>query len=97
MYSIVLHTVSQYAIWGQLDRLQGPAMKSSESPTPEEMLHDIKTRPTVPLWPHAGWACGLSRGGTYEAARLGRIATLELGRKKPALTAPLRKQLGIEA
>jgi len=65
--------------------------------TPEEILHDIKTRPAVPLYPHAAWAYGLSRGGAYGAAKRGEIQTLEFGRKKPAPTASIRKQLGIES
>jgi hypothetical protein len=65
--------------------------------TPQQMLEDIRTRPTVPLWPHAGWALNLSKPGTYAAARRGEIETLEMGRRKPAITAPLRKKLQIEA
>jgi hypothetical protein len=64
--------------------------------TPEQMMEDILTRPTVPLYPHAAWACDLSRGATYEAARRGDIQTIGLGRKRPALTGPLRRQLKIE-
>jgi hypothetical protein len=64
--------------------------------TPQQMLEDIRTRPTVPLYPHAAWAYDLSRGGTYEAAKRGDIETVGMGRKRPALTGPLRRQLKIE-
>jgi hypothetical protein len=64
--------------------------------TPQQMLEDIRTRPTVPLYPHAAWALDLSRRGAYEAARRGDIETIGMGRKRPALTGPLRRQLKIE-
>jgi hypothetical protein len=66
--------------------------------TPQQMMNDIRERPTVPVWPHAGWAHGFkSKGGAYAAARRGEIATIKLGRRTPAITAPLRKRLQIEA
>jgi propanediol utilization protein len=65
--------------------------------TPEQMLNDIKLRPTVPLWPHAAWAHGLNRPGAYAAARRGDIVTLQMGRRRPALTGPLRRKLQIES
>jgi hypothetical protein len=71
--------------------------KAKRAKTPEEILQDIKTRPTVPLWPHAAWAYGRGRGAIYEDARAGRVETVELGRSRPALTAPLRRRLGIDA
>jgi hypothetical protein len=72
-------------------------MRKEITLTPQQMLEDIKTRPTVPLWPHAGWAYGLSRPGTYAAARRGDIETLKGGRRRPALTAPMREKLMIKA
>jgi hypothetical protein len=51
--------------------------------TPEELL---KSR----IFP-------LSRNGIYQAIERGEIAAIPLGRKKAVITAPLRKQLGIEA
>jgi hypothetical protein len=72
-------------------------MSGEAQPTPDEMMKAIMSRPTVPLWPHAGWAHNLSRGGTYQAANRGEIATIKLGRKRPALTGPLRKKLQMES
>ena len=71
-------------------------MRSEIHLTPEQMLKDIKSRPTVPLWPHAGWALNLSRTGVYAAARRGDIVTDKTSRRRPALTGPLRKRLAIE-
>lgn len=39
----------------------------------------------------------LSRNGIYQAIERGEIAAVKIGRKKAVITAPLRKQLGIEA
>jgi hypothetical protein len=51
-------------------------MRSEIHPTPQQMMNDIRERPTVPVWPHAGWAHGFkSKGGAYAAARRGEIAT----------------------
>lgn len=62
----------------------------------EEIRREIMTKLTVPLWPTAGRALGLGRNATYEAARLKKIPTIDVGRKKPVATAALRKMLGIE-
>jgi hypothetical protein len=72
-------------------------MRRETHPTPEEMLNDIKVRPTVPLWPHTAWALGLSRTGVYQAARRGDILTDKTSRRRPALTGPLRRKLQIES
>jgi hypothetical protein len=37
---------------------------------------------TVPLWPHAGMALGLTRNGTYAAANRGEIPVLKFGNLK---------------
>jgi hypothetical protein len=63
--------------------------------TLEEALREIREKPVVPLWPHVGRALGLSRGSTYAAAKNGEIEIATFGRLKKAITAPLRKQLGI--
>lgn len=39
----------------------------------------------------------LSRNGLYEAIRRGDIATVKMGKKILVPTAPLRRQLGLEA
>jgi hypothetical protein len=79
------------------DKKGRPAGLSKKVLTEEEILRDIMTRPTVPLIPHVSWATGLSRASTYAASRRDKIATIDFGRTKRALTAPLRKLLGIEA
>ena len=72
-------------------------MPRETSLTPEQMLADIRQRPTVPLVPHVAWALNLSRTGVYQAARRGDIATDRTSRRRPALTGPLRNRLQIEA
>jgi hypothetical protein len=49
-----------------------PMDKVSEAPQP---------RRTIPLWPDAGMQLGLSRNGTYDAARRKEIPTLRFGKK----------------
>jgi hypothetical protein len=66
-----------------------------------EILKDIKTKPTVPVWPHYGWAHDLGRGKSYEIAAQGGPEFLHIpaGEKRKmfrAITSPLRKKLGIE-
>jgi hypothetical protein len=62
-----------------------------------DIMEDIKTKPTVPLWPHAGAAYDLSRGATYQAAARGEIEVVRIGKSIRAVTSALRKRLGIEA
>ncbi len=62
-----------------------------------KILEDIKTKPTVPVWPHAGKALGLTKGSTYAAVHRNEIEVLKFGRLIKAVSAPLRKQLGLEA
>jgi len=63
----------------------------------EQAIKEIKTRPTVPLWPHVGLALNLSRGSVYSAAARGEIETVKIGHAIRAVTAPLRRKLGIDA
>lgn len=58
-------------------------------PRPEE-------QPTVPLWPTAGKALGLSKNPTYEAAKRGEIVTLRYGRHIVVPTAWLRRTLRLD-
>ncbi len=53
--------------------------------------------PTVPLWPDAAGALGLSRTAAYELVRRGElpVRTLRLGRLLRVLTAELLAVLGI--
>lgn len=65
--------------------------------TLEEALKEIRTKPVVPLWPVVGVALDLSRGSVYAAAARGEIDVMEVGRLKKAITASLRRKLGLEA
>ena len=64
--------------------------------TIQQIMDDIRTRPTVPLWPHVGKALGVSRGKVYALAHDNKIQTIKLGSSFRAITAPLRQQLGLE-
>lgn len=61
-----------------------------------EILNDIRTRPTVPIWPHAGVALGLCRGSAYAAVARNEIDVIRIGRSIKVVTAPLRKRLGLD-
>jgi hypothetical protein len=70
--------------------------------TDAEILNDIRTKPTVPVWPHYAWAMNCCRHKAYETARKGGPEFLHVGdgeKRKMirVVTAPLRKKLGIEA
>ena len=62
----------------------------------QQIMDDIRTKPTVPLWPHVGMALGVSRGTVYALVHKNEIQTIKLGRSFKAITAPLRKRLGLE-
>lgn len=68
-------------------------MDNSASPLWAEILEEIRTKPTVPIWPHAGVALGLPKATTYDAARRGEIEVLRFGRRVLALSQPLRQKL----
>jgi hypothetical protein len=67
--------------------------------TDAEILSDIKNRPVVKVWPHYAWAVGVSRNKAYqianEALEKGNGEFLDLSSIR-AVTAPLRKRLGIK-
>jgi hypothetical protein len=63
----------------------------------QQALDEIRTKPTVPLWPQVGLVLGLSRGSTYKAAREGQIDVVRFGHRIRAVTGPLRKKLGIDS
>jgi hypothetical protein len=63
----------------------------------QDALEQIMTKPVVPLWPQVGLVLDMSRGSVYEAARNGEIDTIRIGHRIKAVTAPLRKKLGIDA
>jgi hypothetical protein len=62
-------------------------------------LDEIRTRPTVAVWPTLGRALGWSKYASYKAARDGQIEVLRFGkdsRRMQAITAPIRKRLGMD-
>jgi excisionase family DNA binding protein len=61
------------------------------------IMLDIKTRPTISPWPAAGKALGVSRKATYAAVKSGDLPSIRIGRAIRIPTAPLRRQLGIDA
>lgn len=73
------------------------AQNEQQEPGLDEIIRDIRSKPTVPVWPHAGKAYGLRRNASYDAARRGEIETIRMGRVLRAITAPMRKRLGIDA
>ena len=62
----------------------------------KEALEEIRNKPVVPLWPHIGLVLKMSRGSVYEAARRNEIDVIRIGHSIKAITAPLRKKLGID-
>jgi hypothetical protein len=71
-------------------------MTEDAKPTLEEALNEIKTKPVVDA-PVVCAALEISRGTYYAAVERGQIEVMEVGRLKKAITAPLRRKLGIEA
>lgn len=60
-------------------------------------LEDALNRPTLSV-PDAGAVFyGLSRNGSYEAAKRGDFPTIKIGRKIMVPVAPLAEKLGIRA
>jgi hypothetical protein len=61
-----------------------------------EELRALLAHPTASV-PDVGRVCfGLSRNGSYDAAKRGDFPTIEIGRLLKVPTSALRKQLGIE-
>jgi hypothetical protein len=63
----------------------------------EDAIEEIRTKPVVPLWPHLGLVFGMSRGSVYGAAARNELDVVRHGRLIRAVTAPIRKRLGIDA
>ena len=62
-----------------------------------QILHEIKTKASVPLWPHTGRALRLKRGASDVAAEEGKIPTLDnISRLRTVPTAWIRRQLQID-
>ena len=64
--------------------------------TATDLKKTLEEELTVPVWPTAGAALGLSRGPTYEAIRRGDIPSIRVGRAIRVPTAALRVMLQIE-
>lgn len=62
----------------------------------KEIVDEIRTKPTVPIWPHAGMAIGSSRNATYDMVKRGEIDVVRVGRKIRAVSASLRRKLQLE-
>ena len=76
------------------DRKRGTAKPSPM--TVEEARRMCREHVTVPLWPHAGQALGMSRDKTYTAARDNELPTIKVGSKVMMATAVLSRMLGLE-
>ena len=63
----------------------------------ETALEELRTKPTVSLWPVVATVLSMSRGSVYQAAHSGEIDTIRVGHRIKAVTAPLRKKLGMDA
>jgi hypothetical protein len=62
-----------------------------------EELRQLLSKPTASI-PEAGRICyGLSRNGSYDAAKRGDIPTIKIGRLLKVPTAGLRRRLGLDA
>jgi hypothetical protein len=62
----------------------------------DDEVERLLRKPTITV-PQAGMIYGLSRNGSYEAARRGDIETIQMGKLLIVPTAPIRRKLGIEA
>lgn len=61
-------------------------------------INDLLSRPTItPAELIASGILPLKRNAVYAAIKSGIIATVDLGHKKAIITAPLRRQLGLDA
>jgi hypothetical protein len=64
--------------------------------TDAEIINDIKTKTTVPVWPHWGRVNGCSKGTAYQRAQQGGAEFIRHGRIVRAVTSVMRRKLGIE-
>jgi excisionase family DNA binding protein len=63
----------------------------------EDAIKEVREKTVVDLYPQVALLLGMSRGATYQAARNGEIDVIKVGSRYRAVTAPLRKKLGIDA
>ncbi len=59
-------------------------------------LPDPAIQPTVPVWPTAAAALGISKSSAYEAARSGELPTIRVGKRLLVPTAALRRMLQLD-
>ena len=74
-------------------------MKMPKAATAEELatiMHDVRTRPVVPLIPHVAVLRGIGKNLVYDAVKRGEIDVIRTGRRINAISASLRRELGIE-
>lgn len=62
----------------------------------KDALEEIRAKPVVPVWPHLGLIFGCSRGQAYAMVNRNEVGSMRIGKSIKILTAPLRKQLGID-
>jgi excisionase family DNA binding protein len=64
--------------------------------TQDEIRRALQEQLTVPVWPTAAGALGLSRNPTYEAVRRGDIPSIRVGGAIRVPAAALRQMLGLD-
>jgi hypothetical protein len=62
-----------------------------------EELQKLLSKPTAPVEDVGRICFGLSRNGSYEAAKRGDFPVIRIGRLVKVPTAPLKRQLGLDA
>jgi hypothetical protein len=71
--------------------------KNTADSSDDDEIKRLLLKPTITV-PQAGMKIfGLSRNGSYEAAKRGDFETIRMGKLLIVPTAPLRRKLGIEA
>jgi hypothetical protein len=63
----------------------------------DEIRKMLDEHATVPVWPQAGKALGLTKSGAYQAAHSGELPVIRFGRLLKVPTAKLRTMLGLES
>lgn len=62
-----------------------------------EVVRELRTNPTVSVWPTAGRALGVGRQAVFEACRSGQVRYIAVGKKKwRVVSADLLRLLGLD-
>jgi hypothetical protein len=61
-----------------------------------EIIEELLRHPTISVTDCGMKVFGLSRNGSYDAAKRGDFKTIHLGKRIVVPTAPLRKMLGLD-